>query len=215
MPSLPCSLPAAPVLHGQFVDLERADLARHGKHLWHAIGETASLWDNVPPGPFADEQTFLGWLADRSQRPDQVLYALVDKSGARRAEGLYLLISMEPAIGRIEMGLMLGPRISRGTAATEAFHLLGRYVFETLGYRRLEWRCSPENSASMRAAERLGFTHEGILRQNTWLKGRNWDTAVFSIIDSEWSTRAARLERWLAPDNFDSDGRQKTALSKL
>ena len=67
----------------------------------------------------------------------------------------------------------------------------------------------------MRAAERLGFTHEEILRQNTWLKGRNWDTAVFSIIDSEWSTRAARLERWLAPDNFDSDGRQKSALSKL
>ena len=112
------------------------------------------------------------------------------------------------------MGLMLGPRIARGTAATEAFFLLGRYLFETLSYRRLEWRCSPENVASMHAAERLGFTLEGILRQNTWLKGRNWDTAVFSIIDSEWPARAARLAQWLSPDNFHPDGRQKKSLAQ-
>jgi RimJ/RimL family protein N-acetyltransferase len=113
------------------------------------------------------------------------------------------------------MGLMLGPHIARGTAATEAFHLLGRYLFETLGYRRLEWRCSPENEASMRAAERFGYTLEGILRQNAWIKGRNWDTAVYAILDGEWPANVARLADWLAPENFAADGHQKRTLTKL
>ena len=212
-PSLPRPLPDAGLLSGRTVDLERLDPLRHGADLWRAIGSISSLWQGVPPGPFADESAFSMWLVERAVRTDQVLYALVDKRG--RAEGLYLLINIEDAMGRIEMGLVLGRKLSRTIAATEAFALLGRYIFETLGYRRFEWRCSPENEASMRAAERFGFTHEGILRQNAWIKGRNWDTAVYAIIDSEWPANAARLARWLSPENFDGDGKQIKALSKI
>jgi RimJ/RimL family protein N-acetyltransferase len=206
-PFLPRPAPDIAILPGRNVDLERVQPARHGVDLWHAIGSVGSLWQSVPPGPFADEEAFLTWLGDRSARPDQLLYALVDKRTGT-AEGLYLLINIENAMGRIEMGLVLGAKLARTTAATEAFYLLGRYLFETLGYRRLEWRCSPENEASMRAAERFGYTLEGILRQNAWIKGRNWDTAVYAIIDSEWPANAARLAKWLAPANFAADGRQ-------
>ena len=210
-PSLPRPLPDIALLSGRTVDLERVQPARHGPDLYRAIGSVGSLWDSVPPGPFADEEAFLTWLGDRSARADQVLYALVDKR-TNTAEGLYLLINIESAMARIEMGLVLGAKLSRTTAATEAFYLLGRYVFETLGYRRLEWRCSPENEASMRAAERFGYTLEGILRQNAWIKGRNWDTAVFAIIDREWPPNAARLSAWLVPGNFTPDGRQIKSL---
>ena len=206
-PSLPRPAPDAAILSGRTVDLERLQPARHGLDLWRAIGSHPSLWDSVPPGPFADEDAFLTWLGDRGARPDQVLYALVDKRTGT-AEGLYLLINIESAMGRIEMGLVLGAKLSRATAATEAFYLLGRYVFETLLYRRLEWRCSPENEASMRAAERFGYTLEGILRQNAWIKGHNWDTAVYAILDGEWPAQAKRLSTWLLPDNFTADGRQ-------
>ena len=98
-------------------------------------------------------------------------------------------------MGRIEMGLVLGRKLSRTIAATEAFALLGRYIFGTLGYRRFEWRCSPENEASMRAAERFGFTPKAILRQNTSIKGRDWDTAVYAIVDSEWPAKTPRGSR--------------------
>lgn len=213
-PSLPRPLPDAPVLPGRTVDLERLNPARHGRDLWQAIGTHASLWQGVPPGPFADEDAFLTWLGDRSARADQVLYALIDKR-TNTAEGVYLLINIENAMARIEMGLVLGEKLSRSTAATEAFYLTARYLFETLGYRRLEWRCSPQNEASMRAAERFGYTLEGVLRQNAWIKGRNWDTAVYAIIDSEWPSQAERLSAWLAPENFTADGRQKRTLTRI
>jgi RimJ/RimL family protein N-acetyltransferase len=108
---------------------------------------------------------------------------------------------------------MFGPDLARKTAATEAFLLLARYVFETLAYRRLEWRCNPGNEASVRAALRFGFTLEGVLRQNMWVKGRNWDTALYALLDCDWPSQAARLSAWLAPHNFSSDGRQIKALA--
>jgi RimJ/RimL family protein N-acetyltransferase len=214
IPVLPRPAPDALRLAGRTVDLERLDPIRHGEGLWRAIGSVDALWQSVPPGPFADKEAFFIWLEERFARADQVLYALIDKRTAT-AEGLYLLINIESGMGRIEMGLVLGAKLSRTTAATEAFYVLGRYVFETLVYRRLEWRCSPENAASMKAAERFGYTLEGILRQNAWIKGRNWDTAVYAIIDSEWPSRAKRLAEWLAPENFGADGRQKTTLTDI
>lgn len=214
-PSPPRPLPDTASISGRTIDLERLDPARHGDDLWRAIGSDSSLWQDVPPGPFADQAAFAAWLAERAVRPDQALFALVEKGARRKAEGLYLLINIEAAMGRIELGLMLGAGLSRTTAATEAFFLMGRYVFETLGYRRLEWRCSPVNAASMRAAERFGFTREGVLRQNAWIKGRNWDTAVYAILDGEWPARAARLGQWLAPENFDGSGRQIRSLAAL
>jgi RimJ/RimL family protein N-acetyltransferase len=213
IPFLPRPMPDAPILAGRAVDLERIDPVRHGLDLWNAIGSTPALWRAVPPGPFADEAAFSTWLDERAQRSDQVLYAIVDKTGQRpMAVGLYLLINIDAAMGRLEMGLMYGPALSRRTSGTEAFQLLGRYVFEALEYRRLEWRCSPLNEASMRAAARFGFTLEGVLRQNAWIKGHNWDTAVYALLDREWPAQAARLSAWLAPENFDAQGGQNRTL---
>jgi RimJ/RimL family protein N-acetyltransferase len=213
-PSLPRPAPDAATLRGRIVDLERLDPARHGADLWHSIGSTPSLWQAVPPGPFADEAAFLAWLDERTKRNDQALYAIIDKSAEpARAAGLYFLINIDTAMARLEMGLVYGPALTRRTAGTEAFLLLGRYLFETLENRRLEWRCNPDNEASMRAATRFGFTLEGVLRQNAWIKGRNWDTAVYALLDREWQAQAARLAAWLAPGNFSGDGSQIKPLS--
>ena len=106
-----------------------------------------------------------------------------------------------------------GRVLQRTRGATEAMYLLARYVFEDLGYRRYEWKCHALNERSRSAALRLGFTFEGIFRQHMIIKGRNRDTAWYSMLDSEWPARKARLERWLAPENFDADGRQRTPLS--
>jgi hypothetical protein len=91
---------------------------------------------------------------------------------------------------------------------------MARRVLEELGYRRYEWKCDALNAPSRRAAERLGFTFEGIFRQHMIVKGRNRDTAWFSMLDSEWPARKAAFERWLDPENFDTAGRQKRALER-
>jgi len=116
----------------------------------------------------------------------------------------------------IEVGhIVYSPALQRTQLATEAQYLLARYAFETLGYRRYEWKCNALNAASHRAALRYGFVYEGILRQHTIAKGRNRDTAYFSMLDSEWPVRKAAFERWLTPENFDSEGRQKAKLGEI
>lgn len=103
----------------------------------------------------------------------------------------------------------------RPTAATEAMYLMMRRVFDELGYRRYEWKCDSLNAASRMAAERLGFMFEGIFRQAMVYKGRNRDTAWFSIIDSEWPGIRRAFEQWLDPANFDAGGRQQRSLREL
>lgn len=213
MPLLPRPFPDAGAIPGDRVGLERLDPARHGRELWQAIGDPR-LWAGVPPGPFPDEAAFVDWLRLRTGQAGVALYAIMDRSGeAPRAAGLFLLLQVTPAMGVAELGLVYGPALSRRAGGTEAFLLLGRYLFETLGYRRLEWRCTPENRASMRAAARYGFTLEGVLRQTMWVKGGNWDTAVHSILDREWPAVAGRLRAWLSPDNFAPDGTRLRPLS--
>jgi RimJ/RimL family protein N-acetyltransferase len=149
------------------------------------------------------------------QIPDLVLYAIVDKAdGNRRAAGLYFLLHINPAFGTCEIGLIYGPRLARRPGGTEAFLLLARYVFAS-GYRRVEWRCASTHIRSQQAASRFGFKFEGLLRQTMWLKGRNWDTMLYAMIDSDWPAIEARLTAWLSPDNFRPDGRQIRALSSL
>jgi RimJ/RimL family protein N-acetyltransferase len=121
-----------------------------------------------------------------------------------------------PEMGVIEVGhIAYSPALQRTPLGTEAQFLLARYAFDTLGYRRYEWKCNALNAASRRAAERYGFTFEGIFRQHMIVKGKNRDTAWYSIIDTEWPARRAAFERWLAPENFDAQGRQKVSLSSL
>ncbi len=213
-PLLPCPPVDAGVLVGRTVDLERLNVLRHGADLWRAIGGNDESWAWIPSGPFPTEVAFFDWLNDRGQRPSQSLYAVMDKTraGSPRAEGLYMALSVNPDAGTAELGLNLGAALGRRAGGTEAFHLLAGDIFAK-GYRRLEWRCSPENDASSRAARRFGFTLEGVLRQTHWLKGFNWDTEVWSILDREWPTIDRRLQGWLAAENFDARGEQLKPLS--
>jgi RimJ/RimL family protein N-acetyltransferase len=138
---------------------------------------------------------------------------VVEPSG--RAVGIATLMEIRPAMRVVEVGhIVYSPALQRTPLATEAQYLLARYVFETLGYRRYEWKCNALNAPSHRAALRYGFVFEGILRQHMIAKARNRDTTYFSMLDSEWPARKAAFERWLAPENFDRDGRQKTKLGE-
>ena len=106
-------------------------------------------------------------------------------------------------------------RLQRTRAATEAMYLLMRRVFEELGYRRYEWKCDALNEPSRKAAARLGFSFEGVFRQALVTRGRNRDTAWYACIDREWPALRAAFEAWLAPGNFDADGRQRRSLTSL
>jgi RimJ/RimL family protein N-acetyltransferase len=213
-PALPCAHPDAALIPGRLVDLERVDPARHADGLWSSIGQDPALWSLIPPGPFADREGFAVWLTDRANRADAALYAILDKTDGRAA-GLFFLLNVNVATGVVEMGLVYGPALARRTAGTEAFFLLARYVLDTLGYRRMEWRCAPEHTASRRAATRFGFMAEGLLRQTMWVKDRSWDTQLYAMLDRDWPAIAARLTAWLSPDNFSPDGRQTRPLSSL
>jgi RimJ/RimL family protein N-acetyltransferase len=116
----------------------------------------------------------------------------------------------------IEVGHVLyGPSLQRSAHATEVQYLLARHVFADLGYRRYEWKCNALNAPSRRAALRLGFSYEGVFRQHMVVKGANRDSAWYSMLDSEWPARCVAFERWLSPDNFDREGRQKASLNAL
>ncbi|MEA1673941.1 GNAT family protein [Nitrospirillum sp. BR 11163] len=198
------------------MDLERLDLDRHASGLWRAIGQHAALWDHIPGGPFAEPDIFTQWLRDRIPRPGQTIYVVMDKTGAKPTPaGVLILLNANPDMGTVEMGLVYGAALSRKVTGTEGVFLLIDYALGQSGYRRLEWRCGPPNVASIKAALRYGFTHEGLLRQTLWLKGRNWDSNVFSILDAEWPARRQRLAAWLVPGNFTSDGTQIKALGEF
>ena len=152
---------------------------------------------------------------ERARSEDPLFFAMLEKSSGD-AVGYAAFMRIEPAHRVIEVGsILFTPRLQRTVGATEAMYLMARYVFEDLGYRRYEWKCNALNAPSRRAALRLGFTFEGIFRQHMIVKGRNRDTAWFSMLDSEWPKRKAAFERWLDPANFDANGRQRVSLSAL
>lgn len=213
-PTLPCPPVEVQVLPGRTVTLERLDVQRHGAGLWEAVGARAELWTHIPSGPFADRAEFTEWLRVRAERPGLALFTVLDRTGPDPVPaGLYFLLNIDPDQGRAEIGLVYGPALSRRVGGTEAFHLLAGHVLGTLGYRRLEWQCTVDNTASLRAARRFGFTQEGVLRQAAWRKGVNWDSAVLSILDREWPALDARFRAWLDPANFDAGGRQIRPLA--
>jgi RimJ/RimL family protein N-acetyltransferase len=212
--STPAGVPQPVTLSGRFGTVERLDAARHGADFWRAIAGHDALWAYLPDGPYADEAGFAHWLKAREQDAKRYCYAAVDRNG--RTVGVMSLMEFRPAMRVIEIGyIVYSPLLQRTPLATEAQYLLARYAFETLGYRRYEWKCDALNAPSRRAALRYGFRYEGIFRQHMIVKGRNRDTAWFSMLDSEWPARKAAFERWLAPENFDSAGRQKIALGDL
>jgi len=210
----PARRPASVVLEGRFGRIEKLDAERHGAALWQALKDDNATWAYLGYGPFADEATFTAWFAERPKLADPYSYAIVAPDG--RALGIATLMEIRPAARVIEVGnIVYSPALQRTPLATEAQYLLARYVFETLGNRRYEWKCNALNAPSRRAAERFGFTFEGLFRQHQIVKGRNRDTAWFSMLDTEWPARKTAFERWLAPENFDAAGRQKLSLMAL
>jgi RimJ/RimL family protein N-acetyltransferase len=209
----PAPMPGAVTLKGRFGALERLNAARHGADLWEALRGHDHIWAYLPAGPFADEEAFAASIAGYEHNTERIFYAVLDGNG--RAVGFLALMEIRPAMRVIEVGnIVYSPALQRTPLGTEAQYLIARYAFETLGYRRYEWKCNALNAPSRRAADRFGFTYEGTFRQHMIVKGHSRDTDWLSIIDSEWPARKAAFERWLAPENFDRDGRQKKRLGE-
>lgn len=208
--------PPGPVeLAGRYCRVVKLDARCHGEDLWRAYQGDDQLWTYIPAGPFRDERGFAEWIDKMASLADPYFYAVVDLDKGF-AGGILALLEIRPPMRVVEMGAIIyGRALQRTCAATEAQYLMARYAFEVLGFRRYEWKCDALNAKSRRAAERLGFTFEGIFRQHLIVRGRNRDTAWYSILEGEWPKRKDNFERWLAPENFDADGRQIFGLSTL
>jgi len=169
----------------------------------------------MPQGPFHSSETLKAMIATHSESTDPLFYAITSNESSKPV-GYASLMRIDVANRVIEVGsIMYSLALKQSTAATEAMYLLAKYVFESLGYRRYEWKCNNHNEASKRAAERLGFTFEGIFRQHMIVKGENRDTAWYSMLDFEWPAIKRALELWLDPSNFDVSGRQLRRLEDL
>ena len=210
----PAPRPGPVTLQGRYGRLEKLE-PRHAADLWRVFRDHPEVWTYISfDGPFEDEASFNGLVEKRATAADPYAYAIIDKDG--KAVGYLTLMEIHPEMRRIEVGHVLySPALQRQPLGTEAQYLLAKYVFETLGYRRYEWKCNSHNEPSKRAAGRYGFIYEGTHRQWQIAKGRNRDNTMFSMLDSEWPKRKANFERWLSPDNFDASGKQKVSLSAL
>jgi RimJ/RimL family protein N-acetyltransferase len=174
-----------------------------------------SIWTYLPDGPYDSPDNLRHMLAWAESSADPLYFTLVRLSD-KRPLGWASYLRITPEHGVVEIGhLWFGAPLQRTTAATEAIYLLARHAFDDLGYRRLEWKCNALNAASRRAAERFGFTFEGVFRNHQIVKGRNRNTAWYSITDGDWPAIRSAYESWLAPENFDEDGRQHHSLREL
>jgi RimJ/RimL family protein N-acetyltransferase len=214
--------PAKPVerttLEGVTVRLEPVEPVRHGEALFEASHGAAGdprIWDYLPYGPFASRDAFRAWLDERAASDDPLFFTVVDReTGLPR--GMASLMRIVPEHGVIEIGhIWFAPALQRTRQATEAIYLLSRHAFDDLGYRRYEWKCDSLNEPSRRAAARFGFVFEGVFRQHMVIKGRNRDSAWFSVLDTEWPVVRAAFEAWLTPTNFDAQGRQRLPLATI
>jgi RimJ/RimL family protein N-acetyltransferase len=174
----------------------------------------SAIWTYLPYGPFESAEDLHGMLVSAATSADPLYFALLAMPGAA-PKGIASYLRITPQFGVIEVGhIWFGAGLARTTAATEAIYLLARRAFDELGYRRLEWKCDALNAASRNAAERFGFTFEGIFRKHLIVKGRNRDTAWFAITDEQWPALRHGYEAWLAPANFDTDGKQRRSLGE-
>ena len=191
--------------------------AEHAEELFAAghDGGDPTLWHFLAYGPFASVEEMRLWLAACEQSEDPRFYAILDRA-TDRAVGMASYLRFSPEHRVVEIGhIWFGAALQRTAAATEVIYLLARHAFEDLHVRRLEWKCDADNARSRRAAERFGFTYEGVFRQHMLVKDRNRDTAWYSLLDSEWPAARAAFEAWLDEANFDADGRQRRSLAEL
>jgi RimJ/RimL family protein N-acetyltransferase len=206
--------PHAPIT-GRFAAIEMLSADRHAADLHDAnrLDRDGRNWTYLPYGPFSRLEDYKAWMQQTCTGEDPLFHAIMDRATGK-AVGVATYLRIEPAVGVIEVGhINYSPLAQRKPLATEAMYLLMRRVFDELGYRRYEWKCDSLNAPSCAAALRLGFRFEGIFRQATIYRGRNRDTAWYSITDQEWPARRAAFEAWLDPANFDSAGQQRHKLS--
>lgn len=214
----PVRVPPGAALEGQNVLLVPLDVKRYAEALYVVATEDGAdigQWDYLAVGPFEDQIGFTGWLSECEKSRDPLFYVVTDKqTGA--AEGVVSYLAITPEHGSIEIGhIWFGAAMQQSSKGTEAIYLLAQHAFDDLGYRRIEWKCDTRNQRSQKAALRFGFTPEGIFRQHRVNKGRNRDTAWFSIVDHEWPLQRAAFELWLNGANFDINGRQRQSLGEI
>lgn len=212
-----CERPGLATLTGPRTRLEPLRLAIHGDALYEHLGarEADASWTYLSSGPFDSHEAFLDALHRAIDTEDRETLAILD-SETGLALGMAAYMRIDQDSGSVEVGhIHYSPTLQRSVIATEAMYLMMSHIFDDLGYRRYEWKCNALNEASRSAALRLGFHYEGTFRQALVTKGRNRDTAWFSIIDSEWPDCKRALERWLDPGNFDADGNQRKRLVEL
>ncbi|HVH78447.1 MAG TPA: GNAT family protein [Stellaceae bacterium] len=212
----PCEQPPLTPAQGQYCRVEPLDVDRHAAELYAAnsIDSEGRMWTYLPWGPYASFEEYLAALKTGLKRENYITYTVIDAASGKAA-GVASYLNINRTAGSIEVGgIAYSPLLQRTPAATEAMFLMMRRVFE-LGYRRYEWKCNALNAPSRAAAQRYGFRFEGIFRQADVVKGRNRDTAWFSITDGEWPAIRTAFERWLHPANFDTQGRQRIRLSDL
>lgn len=209
--------PGREIIEGSRCRLEPLDTHNHSQQLYEAYVQSSDSrdWTYMTVGPFNDAASFRDYIQQAAASADPLHYTVID-TNSQRAVGTLSLMRIDPVNGVIEVGnVMFSPLLQRTPVSTEAQYLLMKYAFETLGYRRYEWKCDSLNEPSRRAATRLGFTFEGVFRQALIYKGRNRDTAWYSIIDGEWPALRTALQTWLSPENFNPDGRQKRTLAAI
>jgi RimJ/RimL family protein N-acetyltransferase len=213
----PAQRPKPVMLPGRVVTLRPFHKATQAKALYDGTHgpEKDNLWRYMNEGPYAGPADYEAAFSQKQKSVDPLFLAIIDNAN-NLPVGQASYLRIEPTHRSIEVGhIIFTPALQRSPGATEAMYLMARHVFNDLGYRRYEWKCNASNQPSRRAALRLGFTFEGIFRQHMIVKGRNRDTAWFSMLDSEWPQLQSNFEQWLAPSNFDPAGRQRLSLSRL
>ena len=213
----PGDLPSLVRIEGQYTILEALSVEKHAKDLLAVYGSDSprDMWTYLFQEPVADMEELVSLLNQMLARKNRFYYTIIDKVTGK-ALGTFSLMRIDQANRVVEVGAVtFSPALKQTRMGTEAHYLLARYVFEELNYRRYEWKCDAFNLPSRKAAERLGFVYEGTFRQTVIYKGRTRDTDWLSMIDEDWPQVRARLETWLAPKNFDKNGRQYKSLREL
>jgi RimJ/RimL family protein N-acetyltransferase len=203
-------------MEGRYCRLEPVDPEVHAEALYaeFSLDPAGRNWTYLPYGPFESLEAYRSWMKATCLGEDPLFFALVDPTSGR-ALGVAGYLRIMPGSGSIEVGHVLyTERLKRSAAATEAMYLMMKNAFE-LGYRRYEWKCDALNAPSRAAAQRLGFSYEGVFRQATVYKGRNRDTAWYAVTDGDWPRLREAYQRWLDPRNFDEQGKQRMRLSEL
>lgn len=209
--------PVRAAMEGPRARLEPLDAAKHARalHAAYELDEEGRNWTYLPYGPFASAAAYEAWAVEHEDASDVHFYAIVDRA-RERPVGVASYLRIFPELGSIEVGhLSYSPLLQRTPVSTEAMYLMMRRVFEDWGYRRYEWKCHALNAPSRAAAVRLGFRYEGTFRNSLVMKGRNRDTAWFSITDDEWPDLRNAFEAWLEPGNFDAGGAQRASLASF